>query len=205
MTYAPDDHPCEVIEAETSVRLAGPVDMAGLEKSMTVSLDGDRLLVDHRLTNARDEPRTVAPWAITQLRLGGVADLSIGDSDPVGLQADRTLVLWPYTDLTDPRLSFRSDRVQIQGTPGPALKLGSGPDPGQLSYALDGWCFSKRLEPTAGGQFADRGAVGQIFVKDSFLELETLGRLSVLERGQSADHREIWEIAKCEAPRVLTG
>ena len=205
MTYAPDDHPCVVIEAETSVHLAGPVDIAGLEKSMTVSLDGDRLLVDHRLTNARDEPRTVAPWAITQLRLGGVADLSIGNLDPVGLQADRTLVLWPYTDLTDPRLSFRSDRVQIQGTPGPALKLGSGPDPGQLSYALDGWCFSKRLEPTAGGQFADRGAVGQIFVKDSFLELETLGPLTVLERGQSADHREIWEIAKCEAPRVLIG
>jgi hypothetical protein len=115
------------------------------------------------------------------------------------------LVLWPYTDLTDPRLSFLNDRVQIHGTPGPALKLGSGPDPGQLAYALDGWCFKKRIEPTAGGQFADRGAVDQVFVKDSFLELETLGPLTVLERGQSADHREIWEIARCEAPRVLIG
>jgi hypothetical protein len=195
VTYAPDDHACEVIEAEASVRVAGPADVAGLEKSITVSLDGERLVVDHRLTNAGDEPREVAPWAITQLRLGGVAELPLGSPNGrESLQADRSLVLWPYTNLADPRLSFRSDRVQIRGLAGPALKLGSSPDPGKLSYSLEDWCFSKRIEPVVGSRFADRGAVGQVFVKDSFLELETLGPLTLLERGQSADHREIWEI-----------
>jgi hypothetical protein len=195
VTYAPDDHACEVIEAGASVRVVGPVDVAGLEKSITVSLVGERLVVDHRLTNARDEPREVAPWAITQLRLGGVAELPLRSfNGRESLQADRCLVLWPYTNLTDPRLSFQSDRVQIRGTAGPALKLGSGPDPGKLRYSIEDWCFSKKTEPTAGGQFADRGAVGQVFVKDSFLELETLGPLTLLERGHSADHREIWEI-----------
>ena len=195
VTYAPDDHACEVIEGGASVRVVGPVDVAGLEKSIRVSLDGERLVVDHRLTNAGDEPREVAPWAITQLRLGGVAELPLrSSSGREGLQADRSLVLWPYTNLTDPRLSFQSDRVQIRGTAGPALKVGSSPDPGKLSYSLDDWCFSKKVEPIVGGRFADRGAVGQVFVKDSFLELETLGPLTLLGQGQSVDHREIWEI-----------
>jgi hypothetical protein len=195
VTYAPDDHACAVIEGEATVRVVGPVDGAGLEKSITVSLDGERLVVDHRLTNAGDTPLEVAPWAITQMRLGGVAELPlIGPDGRESLQADRSLVLWPYTKLTDPRLSFRSDRIQIRGSAGPALKLGSSPDPGELSYSLEDWCFSKKIERVVGGRFADRGAVGQVFVKDLFLELETLGPLTVLERGQSADHRELWEI-----------
>lgn len=196
MTYAPDDHACEVIEAEASVRVAGPVDLAGLEKLISVSLDGERLVVDHRLTNAGEEAREIAPWAITQLRMGGVAELPLrSSSERESLQADRSLVLWPYTNLTDPRLSFHDDRVQIRGTAGPALKLGSSPAPGMLRYSIENWCFSKKIELAVGGKFADRGAVGQVFVKDSFLELETLGPLTLLGGGQSADHREIWEIS----------
>ncbi|MGH8924535.1 MAG: hypothetical protein ACRDWA_07875 [Acidimicrobiia bacterium] len=195
VTYSPDDHECQVTEAEDSVHIAAPVDAAGLEKSITVSLDRERLLVDHHLTNVSHELLEVAPWAITQLQLGGRAELPLrrvrnGDD----LQADRSLVLWPYTDLADSRLSFASDRVRVVGEAGPALKVGSGPDPGTLSYSLDGYLFTKTPELTAVGPFADRGAVGQVFVKDAFLELETLGPIAQLEPGQSVDHREIWEI-----------
>lgn len=195
VTYAPDDHRCQVTENDRGLTIIGPADAAGLVKEISLSVEDDTLVVDHRISNAGDNPLEVAPWAITQLRLGGVALLPVRGSKPGNeLQADRSLVIWPYTDLADPRLAFQKDLVRIEGRPGPALKLGSGPDPGRLQYLLDGYVFTKKIVPAQGNGYADRGAVGQVFVKDAFVELESLGRIARLEPGQSAELRESWEI-----------
>jgi hypothetical protein len=197
VTYAPDDHACEVVATGHSVRISAPPDSAGLEKSITVTPNEEKLLVDHRLTNAGRGPIRVAPWAITQLRLGGVAQLPLTNvRDRDDLQADRSLVIWPYTDLGDSRLSFASDRVFIHGRAGPPLKLGSGPESGELSYSLENWRFLKTIQSPNEEPFADRGAVCQVYVKDTFLELETLGPLAPLDPGESAEHRETWTIIR---------
>lgn len=197
VSYAPDDHACEVSTTGDSVRISAPADGAGLEKSITVTRHEEELVVDHRLTNAGSQEIGVAPWAITQLRLGGVAQLPLRSAeDRDDLQADRSLVIWPYTDLADSRLSYATDHVLVQGRPGPALKLGSGPEPGELSYSLEKWRFIKRIEPWLGGSFADRGAVCQVYVKDAFLELETLGPLALLPPGAWTEHRETWTITR---------
>ncbi|MGH8957374.1 MAG: hypothetical protein ACRDVK_01735 [Acidimicrobiia bacterium] len=193
VTYAPDDHACEVIEKEHSVHITGPADGAGLEKSVTVSLEGERLLVDHRLTNARSKAIEVAPWAITQFPLGGTATLPLERLES-GLQADRSLVLWPYSRPDDSRIEFGGDSVEIRGEAGPELKLGSGPRAGWLRYQLGKWQFRKRASRSPDGAIPDRGAVCQVYVKDAFVELETLGLLSLLKPGESVEHREVWEL-----------
>lgn len=195
ISYAPDDLPCAIAETDGGFSIISPIDLAGLQKVINMSLDGERLAVDHRLTNRGSETIVVAPWAITMFRLGGLARLRVRNPTPNSdLQADRTLVLWPYSSLSDPRLSFHDDVVEIEGRAGPALKLGSGPDPGQLEYHLDGFVFTKEIVPAEAGGYADLGAVGQVFVKDLFLELESLGPMTSLGSGDSIDHREVWEI-----------
>jgi hypothetical protein len=198
ITYAPDDHPCRVTSGSDRVVVTALPDKAGLAKVLEVSLADGRLIVDHLISNAGTNPVSIAPWGITQFRLGGVALIPIGTEvvhDP--FQADSSLVIWPYTDLTDPRLSWRRQAAIVEGTPGPAFKVGSGPDPGRIGYLFDRLLFIKEVLPAGIGDYSDRGAVAQVYVEKSFCELESVGPVAALDPGSSVSHREIWEVTEC--------
>ena len=193
-TYEPDERPCSVTSAGDGVRVEAPVDGAGLVKALEVRPEGEDWAVDHELRNAGGEPITLAPWAITQLRPGGVATLPLGDRVD-GYQADRSLVLWPYTDLDDPRLVFERDGVSIKAVPGDGpVKVGAAPGAGWVRYRLDGEVFEKRVEVRPDLPHADRGAAVQVFARDDFCELETLGPLVTLGPGEATTHRETWTL-----------
>jgi hypothetical protein len=198
VTYASDDHPCVVTARAGGLTIRGPVDDAGFIKELNVSLEGKRLIVDHRLANTKLQPTTVAVWALTQLRLGGVALIPIrGPSSRYEFQADRSLLLWPYTSLIDGRLSWQERAAVIDAVPGPRIKIGSGPSPGRLGYLIDQQLFTKEIAPAGHSAYPDRGAVAQVFVEDSFCELESVGPIVSLEPGSSVSHREVWEVTEC--------
>lgn len=208
-TYAPDDHACVVTTGPDALTVEAPPDAAGLIKRLEVSVtNSSGLSVDHRLTNGGAGEIRIAPWAITQLALGGTALLPLGASSGLDEpQPDRSLVLWPYTSLADSRISWSDRAVAIEASPGPRLKLGSGPNPRRLGYLRDGFLFMKETE-TAIGDYPDRGAVGQVFVADQFCELETVGVLALLAPGDTAAHRETWHLTPCadlEAAHRLVG
>lgn len=197
ITYAPDDHPCEVSLSKDGLTVAAPPDAVGLAKRISVAVSGEDLVVDHQITNTGTRSMIVAPWAITQLGLGGTALLPLASDDGAGgLQADRSLILWPYTRLSDPRIRGLDHAVAISATAGPRLKLGSGPHPRRLGYLADGFLFLKAIEESD-DPVPDRGAVGQVFVAGEFCELESVGRLTTLEAGASVAHRERWRLLPC--------
>ncbi|MGH8928077.1 MAG: hypothetical protein ACRDWH_06980, partial [Acidimicrobiia bacterium] len=130
VSYAPDDHRCEVTQTTIGVSIRALVDCAGLVKEIGVSLMDERLAVDHRLLNAGSSPISIAPWAITQFRLGGIALVPLGSTGPgSGSEADRSLVVWPYTSLADRRLSMLDSAAVVEAVAGPPFKIGSGPNP----------------------------------------------------------------------------
>jgi hypothetical protein len=200
VTYEPDDRPCTVASLDGGVRVEAPPDGVGLVKALEIRAAGERWLVDHELRNDGPAPIVLAPWAITQLRPGGLAELPLG-ARIEGLQADRSLVVWPYTDLDDQRLTFGPDRVEIDAAPdtsrvaGP-LKVGASPGGGLLSYRVEGATFEKRVDVEPSAAYPDRGAALQVFVHEDFCELETLGPLRELEPGGSATHRETWTLTE---------
>ena len=180
VTYQPDDRPCTATE---------------LEGGWTV---------DHDIRNASDRSVTVAAWAITQLRPGGTARLPLPPRGP-GPQADRALVLWPYTDLTDPRIVFERGAVSVRSAPsGPPLKVGAAPGDGPLSYRIDGQVFEKRIDLDPEAAYADRGAALQVYLCDDFCELESLGPLRTLGPGATVTHRERWTLREVDAGRSDT-
>jgi hypothetical protein len=194
VTYASEDRPCKVEADGKTVAVIGSTDEAGLAKEIHLAVDNQRLVVEHRLTNEGDRSMEVAPWAITQLPLGGVGKLPLGRGDGRGVQADRSLVLWPYTDPTDSRLSWEHDALTIAAIAHVPMKIGVGPDPGSLSYHRHGATFRKEFAGASQGQYPDRGAVAQVYVGEHFCELESVGALVVIEPGASTTHREIWSV-----------
>jgi hypothetical protein len=196
VTYAPDDHDCDVALERGRLLIVGPDDTAGLAKHLTLRAEGDGLIVDHRIVNNGSGPIVVAPWAITQFRLGGVALVPTGARRD-GPQADRSLVLWPYTDLADYRLTVGSGHIAISAAPGPKVKLGIGPNPERLGYHLEGQLFVKQVPAQTEGRYPDRGAVGQVFSNEEFCELESVGAISTIEPGTGVTHRETWSLSPC--------
>ncbi|MEX0983782.1 MAG: hypothetical protein WD096_01895 [Actinomycetota bacterium] len=193
VTYQPDDSPCTVTPSDARLRVDATPDGAGLGKSISMTATSEGWTVDHEITNRSASTMTVGPWAITQLHPGGRATLGF-DSAGAGLQADRALVFWPYTDPADPRLDLGEDGVQVDASPGPPLKVGVAGGPGWAEYAFEGVRMRTRIAVDPAADYPDRGASVQVYVHDRFCELETLGPLVELAPGASTTHREEWII-----------
>jgi len=199
ITYAPDDEPCSVTEGADEVSVVGPVDRAGLVKTMILSGGPEGIVVDHELVNAGPNTIELAPWALTQLRLGGVAIVPVsGEPDEYGLSASSSLVLWPYTDLADPRVIWDRGGLLVRAEPGPPFKVGTGPAPGRLGYLMEEHLFTKQVPAARGEPYPDRGAIGQFYLGDLFCELESVGEFVDLVPGDRVSHREVWEIEECD-------
>lgn len=196
ISYAPDDHPCQVTESDGAVEISAPVDAAGLIKEITLTADGDTLVVSHRLTSGRGGSISVAPWAISQMPLGGTAVLPLVGEDTAPT-ANRYLVLWPYTSLEDRRVTVNEDVLELHAVEGPQIKLGVGPTPGRLGYFNEGFVFVKEIEPVGGRAVPDFGAVGQVYAGQGFCELESVGGLAELSEGESAVLTERWAVVDC--------
>ncbi len=203
VSYAPDGHECQIVASDGAVTIKAPRDSAGLVKTLEIRRRNELLQIAHYLKNTNESPLRLAGWGISQFRLGGWAMLpSGGRKHSSGLQADRTISVWPYTELSDPRISWARSGVEIKASAGPRLKLGAGPDPRRLGYLIDGFLFTKTIESAGDMSYVDKGAVGQVFVDDSFCELESVGPLTTVLPGESITTTEAWDIATC--PDLIT-
>lgn len=196
ITYEPDDRPCVATEIEDGVRVEAPVDGAGLGKTIEVRRSDAGWTVDHEIRNGAGAPLTLAPWAITQFPLGGEVTVPVSTGS-VGPQADRALVLWPYTDPGDVRLHLGLADARIDAAPGARrLKIGVAPSDGRVSYRRDGEVFEKHVVVERDAAYADMGAAIQVFVCNDFCELESLGPLREVAPDGVAHHRERWSVRR---------
>ncbi len=198
-TYVPDDEGLTVEELPDGVRLAGPAEPpTGIRKSIVVRLDGScpALTVQHIIENSGIAPLELAPWAITQLPLGGVALLpqALPAAQANGPRPNRNLVLWPYTRLDDGRLHLGDNIHWVSARPRPApLKVGCLSDRGWAAYYRSGVLFCKRFAVQADRPYPDMHCNVEIYCNDRVIELETLGPLTRLEPGETVTHAETWE------------
>jgi hypothetical protein len=197
-TYLPDNDGLIVEKHAAGARLAWPV-RGGIAKSIDLRLDPDRAAVTliHELHNVGAGSVTLAPWALTQFRLGGTAILPqpVGNVDSQGLLHNRILVLWPYTRLHDPRLVLRDDFILVHATPDlPPVKIGYYNPHGWLAYWVDGTLFRKTFDVHPGASHPDAGCNAESYCNDRFVELESLGPLAPLEPGRLTRLTETWEL-----------
>jgi hypothetical protein len=169
-----------------------------MQKAMTLRLapDAPRLSIQHALTNAGAWPVECAPWAITQLKLGGTAIIPQQLSRPEpALLPDRRLTIWNYTRLQDPRLHLGDDYLMIDGAPLlPPCKIGTPNPGGWAAYWIGDVLFVKRFEHLPQAAHVDYGCDTEIYVNDQFIEVETLGALVLLQPGETVTHTETWEL-----------
>jgi hypothetical protein len=201
-SYAPDDAPLEVTEeGALAARFAQPPDArTGLAKEMLVELDasGSGVRVLHRVTNQNVWAVELAPWALTIMRPGGevVIPQEPFGAHPKFLLPARPLVLWHYTDLSDPRLSLgpRLVRLRPDERNGAPQKIGLLNKQGWAAYRAGEEVFVKTYAYDEGAAYPDYNCNTQVFTAGAFVEVETLGPLTRLEPGAVAEHEERWAL-----------
>lgn len=198
-TYAPDNDPVQVDWDGRRLRLTAPVETGtGVQKELEFTLATNRpaATVIHRLYNRGPWEIELAPWALSVCQGPGRA---IIPQEPAVSHAERLLpvrsmALWGYTDMQDPRYTWGARFVQMRCDPAQraSQKIGFLNTPGWAAYARDGEVFLKRFAFDPRARYADLGCNLEVYTSGDMLELETLGPLSRLAPGAGVAHTEHW-------------
>lgn len=197
LTYASDESTGDLmVEDRTAAARDHGTPIA---RTLHVVAGKSSVRVRHTITNTGPTPLVVAPWAITQMRPGGVAYLPVGRQSPDahGLQASGLVAIWPYTRLDDPRLTFDHDIVRLMSivddTKRSPVKVGVDGAEAWLAYTLNGEALLvKTDERAADVSYVDHGAAVQSYMCDDFVELEALGPSSRLPAGGNQSLDLVW-------------
>lgn len=199
-SYAPDLSPVDVAHDSARIELRQDVEAStGIRKSMQLSFEpGGRMRVVHELANESPWPVELAAWAMTIMadRTRLVIPQEPFAPHPQALQPARSLTLWSYTKMNDPRVSWGERYIQLREDAGVEgkFKLGLGNRRGWSACWSEGSLFIKTFAFDAEARYPDLGCNFETFTGPGILEVETLGPLRRLEPGASLRHEEIWHL-----------
>jgi hypothetical protein len=200
-SYHPDNVPVRAEGEGQFLRvIAEPEPRTGIQKEMEIRLHPTepRVRVRHRLRNTGLWAVRFAPWALSVMATGGHA--VVPEPRPAqrdALLANRVLVLWPYTDLSDPRLRLGTRYLFLRQDPEATapIKFGHSATDGWGAYVRGDHLFLKTFPHHAGAEYPDFGSALECYTNRDFLELESLGPLHLVEPGAHVEHEERWLLA----------
>lgn len=200
LTYHKDNVPVNYRRDEFSNELlleslqTSPQD---IRKTLGISLadTGSRVTIRHTAANLGDQNITLATWGLTVLEPGG---LEIIPQPPLGvhprdLLPNRGLVLWPYTDLSDPRYTFGERFWLLKQEDGaPPTKIGLAHREKWIAYVLGETLYIKTFDFQSNVQYPDGGCNFETFANAEMIEIETLGPVMTLRPDETVSHVENW-------------
>lgn len=200
-TYALDNRSVKVDIKGGVVELTQPVEPeTSLEKKIIIRLaeSGSAVEVVHRIRNAGSKSRRFAAWALTMMAQGGsgVTGFPPRGTHQTNLLPTNPLVMWAYTDLSDPRWTFTKKYLVLRHDPklSAPQKLGHFNRETWAGYLLGSDLFLKRTTADPAKPYPDFQCSFETFTNNDFLELETLGPLADIVPGATVEHVERWTL-----------
>ncbi len=206
LSYIPDNGAVQHrVLAPLTVEFSNPPsDQLPIRKILTLSLapDSTRVAVTHRAENHGTTPVRLATWGLSVMRPGGceIIPLPLLGEHPRDLLPNRTLALWPYTSMADPRWHWDERFVTLRQADAPPTKLGLCHREHWVAYHNGDSLFMKEIEFTEGAVYPDHGCNFETFTNAEMLEVESLGPLTDLAPGAACAHTETWTVFTGVAP-----
>jgi hypothetical protein len=163
--------------------------------SITMADKEPRVTLTHRIYNRGLWPVTLAPWALSVMREGGVEIFPIPQDRPPDYMPGYAICFWPWTRPNDHRFTLGERYMVLRhdGEDGHWFKIGFRNTEGWGAYLRDGSMFVKRYKPLP-GEYPDYGSTFETYTDSSFIELETLGPLATIAPGDFTEHTEEWYV-----------
>lgn len=206
-SYAPDNARAEVQVKDGALTVTAPVEEGPrVQKQMIVRVEDAGAEIVHRVRNVGLLPSEFAVWVLTVMAPGGaaVSGFPPRGTHPEHLVPSNPLVMWRFTDLSDPRWTFLRKYLVLRQDPAVSSpqKIGHFNPSTWGAYFLNGDLFIKRCEGRRNESYPDLGCSFETFTNADFLELETLGPVCLVPPGEWIEHVERWEMRRAATPAV---
>jgi len=202
-TYGPDNGPCEVKQDGDALVATSAVEPStGVQKQLIIRMNpqGPGVRILHRLYNKTNMPLEFATWVLTMMAQGGtgITGFPPRGTHPKDLQPTNPLIMWAFSDLSDPRWTFTKKYLLLRQDPrnSTPTKLGHFNAKTWGAYLLGSDLFVKRYDADPSKPHPDFGASYETFTNEKFLEIETMGPMSKVPSGAYIEHIERWSLHK---------
>lgn len=197
-TYVPDNTEIKWEEIENGVKLTQNTEKwTQIQKSVEIILSENdtTVTINHSLKNEGAWPIEASVWAITVMKTGGIEILPQSSSE-TGLLPNRTLSLWPYTKLSDPRLTLGDKYILLKQRTDldHACKFGYPNYDGWAAYINENTMFIKKHVHFLQENYPDFNSSYETYTCDFMLEMETLSPLYKIGPNETVDHIELWNL-----------
>jgi hypothetical protein len=200
-SWAPDNVPVQIELAADGLTAREPIEpLTRLQKEIEIHLapSGTAVTVIHRIANRSLFPLEYSVWAMSMMAQSGIAITGFPPrgKHPTDLAATNPLVMWAYTDLSDPRWKFTKKYLMLRQNAGvaEAQKVGLFNPNTWVAYVLNGEAFVKQTQSDPAKTYPDFGCSFETFTNNEFLEIETLSPLTKVQPDQNATHVEHWSL-----------
>lgn len=201
-TYTPDDRPVKYEVTENGAKFIPlPDTEVGMSKTLEIKMDPDDTNMQVCMTakNISNSDKDLSIWALSVCTEGGTLIVPMNTED-TGLLPNRSITVWPYTDLTDDRIFFGKKYATLRqdSTRTIPIKLGFDLNCGQAYYVLGDEILYKTYSVNKDASYPDNNSTFETYTNDCMLEFETLGELKTLKPNETSSHTEMWSICKKE-------
>jgi hypothetical protein len=202
-TYAPDNNPIRYQYDKQTLKITQSIEKTtGIVKEMEISLspDSNQLTILHRLINQNLWEVKLSAWALSALAPGGrviIPQEPFGEGDEYLLPA-RSLALWSYTTMNDPRWVWGNKYIQARqdSSLSSEQKIGVMNKQGWTAYCLEEDVLIKVFEFNQAAEYPDFGSNNETYINGKFLEMETLGQLVNIPPQGKTESVEYWMLTK---------
>lgn len=171
-----------------------------LQREVCVEFRAGEARLEHRVYNRGMYGVRCAPWCLTVMAPGGEAIFPQEQYRPHSEQLlpARPMVLWAYTDMSDPRWTWgrRLARLRQDTAASTPQKVGALVTAGWAAYRNGDRLFLKRFPFEPWVEYPDFGCNFETYTNPQMLELESLGPMRAIEPGGMVSHVERWKLDK---------
>ncbi len=199
-TYAPDNAPIEYqAEGEWTLLLTQPVDGAGMQKQIRVTLDpsGSHVKLEQTVTSHNLWPIDIAAWAITVVASGtAIVPRVPFQSHDDYVTVTQPLAICAFTDLQDSRFTLGSRYILLRADAARAdsQKFGLRNKQEWCAHLVNDSLFVKRFVHDEAAEYPDYGVNNEVYVEGAYMEVELLGPRQIVNPGSSLTLVEDWHL-----------
>ena len=200
-TYAPDLDPVEYELTEYgAIFTPAPEKENGVAKTLEIKMDPDdaNMLVSMKVQNISDKDKTFAVWGLSVSEKDGTLIIPMNTND-TGLLANRSISVWPYTDMSNDRIYWGKRYVTLRqdGKYEQPIKLGFDLNCGTVYFCLNDEIFRKSFDTNHPDRtYPDGGCSFETYTNENMIEVESLSELKTVKPGDSSCLTESWSLYK---------
>lgn len=200
-SYIPEDEPIKwTSEGNKFIFEPKMFSTLGLQFALEIIMDNKKpiVTVHNIIDNHSGGIRKIAVWALSVLAPNGL-EIVPQSKEQTGFLSNRTLELWPYSNMADSRVYWGKDFItlrSVEGTPDGPFKFGISNTVGKSAYINNGTAFIKKFAHHKHGNYPDHGMSFETYTNDKFIEMETLGELQEMLPEERSVHTEQWVLKK---------